>query len=164
MPNWHCSHFILGSLKYSCTQRTCWWWGTRSARWEPGRAATLGLGTGTGTSHTKLHVVSAVCSLPMVWLGEGLSERRMKWWSNEWALSIIHELKQTFVPDKITHWISLQWTIARLHRARSISLHTVWMGAAPAFLTLFWNNTLIFLLVASRQFGLQSPINPYFFF
>lgn len=101
---------------------------------------------------------------PLMRLGKWLWERSMKWWSNEWASCIMHELKQTFVPDKITHWISLQWTIARLHHARSISLHTVWMGAAPAFLTLFWNNMLIFLSVASRQFGLQSPINPYFFF
>lgn len=45
-----------------------------------------------------------------------------------------------------------------------VSLHTVWIGAVPVFLTLFWNNTPIFLLAASRQFGLQSSINPYFFF
>lgn len=81
---------------------------------------------------------------------------------NEWPSCIIHELERTFVPDKITYRISLQWTTARLQHTTSISLRSAWMGAAPA-LTLSWNNAQILLLEASGQFGLHTPINPYFF-
>lgn len=121
------------------------------------------LGWGWVWGHTKLHTVTLVRPCPVTWLAEPCWEGSMKWWS-KWV-SLVHnswaETNLCTRQDHLLNFTSMDHCLLAPHKIYLTSLPE-WEQHQP--LTLFWNNAQIFLLEASRQFGLQSPINPYFFF